>query len=121
MATQLEEMNQQAKEFKKKNSKFITLEEGESFKGQYTGVEKTTGQFGETRHYTFIVDGQEKIFNKASDKFLENMVKAGVEEGDKITVERTGTGYDSAYSVVNDTNIKDAKKEANEINLEETV
>ena len=107
----LSDLNDKAKIEKKANSKFISIEEEESFRGKYVGVEETTGQFGKTRHYTFLVDGNEKIFNKASDKFLENMVKAGVDEGDEITVKREGKGYDTKYPVVNHSKLKDAEEE----------
>lgn len=106
----LSDLYDKAKENRKLNSKFISLEKGESFRGQYVGVEEVMGQFGETRHYSFIMDGKERIFNKASDKFLENMVKAGVEEGNEITVKKEGEGYKTVYPVINHTNLENVKK-----------
>ena len=83
----------------KKNSLYLSLADGETFTGQYISVEKGVGQFGETKYYTFIVDGIEKKFNNKGFGFLQSMIKAGVEENDMVTITRHGEGRETRYSV----------------------
>ena len=93
----LDELYTEEKETKKSN--FISLDDGDSFEGQFIGVEKTTGQFGEVNSFTFVVNGEQKVLNSKSFGLLKNMVKAGVKEGDKVKITKTGQGFKTKFAV----------------------
>ena len=83
----------------KKNSPYLTLSDGESFTGQFVGVEKGMSSFGETNYYTFLVDGIEKSFNNKSFGFLSGMMKAGIKEGDTVKITRKGSDKATKYKI----------------------
>lgn len=81
-----------------KKSNFISLDDGESFEGEFVEVEKTTGQFGETNTYTFIIDGEQKILNSKSFGLLKGMASVA-KEGDVVKLTKTGTGFKTKWQV----------------------
>ena len=83
----------------KKKGRFISLGEGESFEGEFVGVEQTTGQFGEVNTFTFLIEGEEKILNSKSFKLLKGMIDAEVKEKDKVKITKEGTGFKTTFSV----------------------
>jgi len=93
----LDTLYNEEKENRKDKGHFISLDSGESFEGEFVGVEKTTGQFGEVNSFTFIVDGEEKLLNSKSFKLLKGMIEAGVKEGDKVKITKEGTGFKTTY------------------------
>ena len=95
----LEDIYKEDKVNRKDKSRFVKLDSGESFIGEFVGVEKTTGQFGEVNSFTFIVDGNEKVWNTKSFKVLESMVKVGVKEGSKVKITKEGQGFKTTYLV----------------------
>jgi hypothetical protein len=97
----LKDVYKASKEERKANSKFISIGSGESFVGRFISVEDVAeSNFGPTRHYKFeLEDGSEKIFNKASNKFLDAMVETGVTEGDTVEVKAFGEGFKRTYQV----------------------
>lgn len=86
----------------KKNSAFIKLNEGESFRGVFKGVESADdGQFGPSYKFTFNVDGEDKIFRKQkpAKRFIETLMKLDVKQGDELEITRLGDGFDTQYKV----------------------
>lgn len=81
-----------------KKSNFISLDDGESFVGEFVGVEKTTGQFGEVNSYTFLIDGEQKILNSKSFGLLRGLAEKAV-EGDKVKITKTGQGFKTKWQV----------------------
>lgn len=95
----LQDIYKNKKQERKEKSKFISLDAGESFEGEYVSVEEMIGSFGPTIAYTFIVNGEEKVFNKSSFRFLTAMNDNEVKEGDKIKVTAAGEGLKRTYTV----------------------
>lgn len=92
----LQQLYDKQKEDRKSN--FISLDDGESFEGEFVGVEETTGQFGETNQFTFIVNGEQKILNSKSFGLLKGMAKTA-KEGDKVKITKTGAGFKTKFQV----------------------
>ncbi len=95
----LEAIYNKQKENRKDKGKFIVLDSGESFEGEFVGVEETSGQFGEVNSFTFLINGEEKLLNSKSFKLLKSMVDAGVKEGNKVKITKEGTGFKTTFSV----------------------
>lgn len=85
-------------DFKRKNSRFLTLADGEEIVGKYEGYKITENPFDpdkETVNYFLVMDGEKKVFRSGSNKaagFFD-----GVAVGEVVSIKRIGTGRDTKY------------------------
>ena len=85
-------------DFRKKNSNFLTLADGETVKGEYLGYKITPSPFDPEREvvlYYLEVEGQKKIFRSSSNKAAEFFEK--IKKLQKVVIKRLGTGRDTQY------------------------
>ena len=85
----LDELLKERREYNKANSKFIILEEGESFVGVYQNAEAGEDpKYGKRIYFKFKVDEMDKILNRSASgptyRLLNQMREAGVKVGDKV-------------------------------------
>ena len=89
----LDELLKERREYNKANSKFIILEEGESFVGVYQNAESGEDpKYGKRIYFKFKVDEMDKILNRSASgptyRLLNQMREAGVKVGDKVKITR---------------------------------
>ena len=86
-------------------SKFITLNEGESFTGEFLGLENfKSPAFGDQISFKFKVGGEEKTWNRGvtgvTRRLCHHLVEAGVGEGDTVKINRLpNEGKASVFTV----------------------
>ena len=96
----LQTIYESAKADRKDNFKFVKIEEGEIFKGEFVGVNDIINNFGQECHeYKFNTENGEKLFQNGSFRLLQAMMTAGVEEGDIIEISKTGDKFETQYFV----------------------
>jgi len=54
---------------------------------------------GETFRYTFLLNGEEKIFDSKSAVFFIAFKNVNPETGDKVHIQREGEGIDTRYEI----------------------
>jgi len=100
------------KDFQRKNSKFIKLEDGESFTGKYNGysfsMNTMTGK--EVPVYKFIIDGQEKLFQTQSGKMCAffDEDSGSAKKGQMVKITRKGLAMQTSYEpelIINDNDL----------------
>ena len=89
-------------EFVKKNSKFLTIEDGDTFTGKYTGFLIVPNQFDpekESVQYKLeYEDGIKVTWNNGSTRVASMMSKFSA--GETVTIKRTGSGTkDTKYTI----------------------
>lgn len=102
-------------------SPYIRLEDGGSFVGQYIGFKIMPNRFDLNKNvaqYTFLKDGQEKVFENGSSRIAYEFDK--IKEGVFVKITRTGEGQKTTYQIqqVSDASGKISKKQADEIDRE---
>lgn len=88
--------------FIKSNRKYVSIQDGETFKGIYQGFKIVADRFNpgkETVAYMFQVPGSQEMlpWTKASPKIALQMKKFGV--GDVLEITRFGEGTDTKYHI----------------------
>ena len=88
----------QAKEWSRKNSKFLKLEDGESFTAKLKDIKPVTSRFDaekEVIRYTFeLEDTSVKYWENANGKLLEQLTEL---VGKKLQIFRSGEGNNTKY------------------------
>lgn len=94
-------MTKTLNDFVKDNSKFLKLEDGETFKGRYMAFKVTTSKFDpekETCVYKLAFeDGKEVYFQTASVAVARTFSK--FTGGEKVSITRHGTGNKTSYEI----------------------
>lgn len=85
------------KDWADKQSPYIKLNDGESFVGQYLGFKEVSGQFGKAIRYTFLVDSEEKLFEKSSMQVAYAMDE--IPENGFVRITRYGEGNKTKYEI----------------------
>lgn len=92
---------EQAKEWSVKNSKFVRLDDGESFTGILKDMKPIPSKFDpekEVIHYTFsLPDGSVKYWDNGSGATCEALSAL---IGKKVTLTRMGEGTQTKYEVM---------------------
>lgn len=77
---------------------WVKLKDGESFEGEFVGVEEVSGFKGkQTNEFTFIVKGIQKSLQTSSFSLLRSMIDAGIKEKDVVKITRHGEGTETKY------------------------
>ena len=91
---------EQAREWNVKNSKFVKLDDGESFTGVLKDMKNIPSKFDpekEVIHYTFeLSDGSLKYWDNGSGRTCEEMAALMKR---KVTITRMGEGNQTKYEV----------------------
>lgn len=92
---------EQAKDWSFKNSKFLSIGDGESFEAKLKDSKAVTSRFDaekETIRYTFVFpDGTEKYWENGSGTNLEILSTL---YGQVVEISRTGTGNATKYEIM---------------------
>lgn len=89
----LKSFAEKRKQERKANSKFVSINPGESFTGEFLGIENfESSQFGKQIAFKFKIDGETKQWNRGdtgvTGKLINQMVELGVVEGKKVKISR---------------------------------
>ena len=102
------------REERKANSKFISINPGESFTGEFLSIDNfDSSQFGKQVAFKFKIGDEEKQWNRGdtgvTSKLINEMVELGVVKGTKIKISRQPNNGKAAVLTVELVNGKDAK------------
>ena len=81
---------------------FLRFSETNPIKGKYInhGIEEDPFNKGKKRiRYIFEIDGEEKTLTSGSKRLAGKFISIKPEKGDMISIEQTGSGYDTNFIV----------------------
>lgn len=101
----LQKLRDSIKETKREGSKFLTLEDGESFTAEFVDAkEQEDSKYGAQISFRFKQDGIEKQFNrskksKPTTAILDRMLELDIKPGDMVKVTRDGVATETKFKV----------------------